>query len=231
MANTVRNNPNVATETTIEDTKALNNVMGMYENNKKRINTIVTVVLAAVVGYFAYTKLYSEPRNTKAATAISFAQRYFEADSLNKALNGDGQHLGFLKIMKKYNGTPTANLCHYYAGICYLNMGDAKNAIKHLEDFDGRGSLVTYAAAGALGDAYMENNNTKKAISAYEKAIANKDDMMLTPLYLFRLGLAEELNNNTAAAKKYYQQVKDEYPQSMQARDIEKYLGRLGEHD
>lgn len=229
MANSARNTPGTEQVTDFEEVKVLDNLMVKYENNKKRINTIVTVVLAVVVGYFAYDKLYNEPRESKAATSVAFAQRYFEADSVDKALNGDGQHLGFLKIMKKFSGTSTANLCSYYAGVCYLQKGDFKNAIKYLEDFDAKGTMVKYAAAGALGDAYMESNNTNKAMDAYKEAIGNKDDNVLTPLYLSRLATVCELNNKKDEAKKYYQTIKDEYPQSEQARDVEKYLGMMGD--
>ncbi|MBL7683434.1 MAG: tetratricopeptide repeat protein [Flavipsychrobacter sp.] len=231
MANTARNKPGAEQITDVEEVKVLDNLMTKYESNKKRINTIVTVVLAAVVGYFAYDKLYSEPRESKAATAMAFAQRYFEADSVDKALNGDGQHQGFLKVLKKYSGTTAGNLCNYYAGICYLHKGDFKNAIKYLEDFNGSGTQVRFAAAGALGDAYMENNNSSKAIDAYKKAVENTNDNILTPIYMYRLATVYEMSNKTEEAKKYYQTIKDEYPQSEQAREVEKYLGRLGEHD
>ena len=110
MANSARNTPGTEQVTDFEEVKVLDNLMVKYENNKKRINTIVTVVLAAVVGYFAYSQLYAGPREEKASTAMAFAQRYFEADSVDKALNGDGQHQGFLKVMKKYSGTNAANL-------------------------------------------------------------------------------------------------------------------------
>jgi predicted negative regulator of RcsB-dependent stress response len=231
MANTARNKPGAEKITDIEEVKVLDNLMTKYESNKKRINTIVTVVLVAIVGYFAYTNLYKEPRENKAATSVAFAQRYFESDSFDRALNGDGQHLGFLKIMKKFSGTSTANLCNYYAGICYINKGDFKNAVKYLEDFDGKGTLITYAASGALGDAYMETNNTSKAIDAYEKAISNPIDNVITPIYMQRLAMVYEMTNKIEDAKKYYKKIKDDYPQSEQARDVEKYLGRLGEHD
>lgn len=231
MANTVRNKPGIENATLVEDNKTLDNMMEMYEKNKNRINTIVLVVLVVIVGYFGYDKLYMGPRETKAANSIAFAQRYFEADSLQRALNGDGQHLGFLKVMKKYSGTKTANMCNYYAGVCYLQMGDAKTAIKYLEKFDAHGSSLSYAANGALGDAYMETNNTSKAMSAYENAIGNKNDDKLTPMYLMRLGMVCEKANKTEDAKKYYQRVKDEFPLSEQARDIDRYLGHLGEHD
>jgi tetratricopeptide (TPR) repeat protein len=231
MANTARNKPGAEQITEIEEVKVLDNLLTKYESNKKRINTIFTVVLVAIVGYFAYTNLYQGPRETKAATSVAFAQRYFEADSFDRALNGDGQHQGFLKIMKKYSGTTTANLCNYYAGVCYIQKGDYKNAVKYLQDFDGKGTLIAYAAKGLLGDAYMELKDTKNAMEAYEAAIGNPNDDVITPTYLLRLGMVCEMNNKAEDAKKYYNRIKDEFPQSEQAREIDKYLGMLGEHD
>jgi len=227
MANRVRNNP-AEPRITSTETNPLDNVQVIYEKNKKAINTTVTVVLLVVVAFFAYTKQYKAPREEKSATAISYPQRYFQADSMRLALQGDGQHLGFLKIEKKYDGTKAANLAHYYAGICYLHMGDFNNAIKQLKDFDGKGTMVQYAAWGALGDAYMENNKVKDGIDAYEKAAGNKEDEILTPLYLLREGIAYEMNNQPENAKKAYLRIRDEYPQSLQARDMDKYLARLG---
>jgi TolA-binding protein len=228
MANKVRNNPGNAK---IESTEAnpLETLTSRYEKNKKNINTVVTIALALIVGYFAYEKLYKEPREEKAGTAVAFAQRYFEADSLNLALNGDGQHQGFLKIIKKYDGTATENICHYYAGVCYLRMGDFKNAIKHLEDFDGKGTVFSLAAWGSLGDAYMETKNAKKGIEYYEKASSDKNNTVYTPIYLYRLGIAYEMEGKTEDAKKTYQRIKNDYPNSEQARDMDKYLARLGE--
>jgi tetratricopeptide (TPR) repeat protein len=131
--------------------------------------------------------------------------------------------------MKKYSSTKVGNLCHYYAGICYLKTGDFKNAIKQLEEFDGKGTIAEYTAAGALGDAYMESGNVKKGIDAYTKAAGDKDDIALTPLYLLRAAMAYEMNNQPEEAKKLYKRIHDEYPQSMQARDVEKNLARLGD--
>lgn len=228
MANRARTQPGAEQITVTEESKVLENLQTKYEKNKKNINTAITVVLVIVVGFLAYKNLYQEPRNQKAATQIAFAQRYFEMDSLNLALNGDGQHKGFLKIMKQYSGTPTENICHYYAGVSYLRMGDFKNAIKHLEDFNGKGTMVEYAAWGALGDAYMENGNTKKGIEYYEKATSDKNNSLYNPIYLFRLGVAYEMSKKNDDAKKVYQRIKDEYPMSEQARDMDKYLARLG---
>jgi TolA-binding protein len=210
------------------EVNALDSLQFQYEKNKKTINTAATVILLAVAGFFAW-RFYNSSRNEKAATAVSYAQRYFESDSASKALNGDGQHSGFLKVMKKFSGTKTANLCHYYAGVCYIKLGDYKNAIKQLEDFDGEGTPVGMAAKGALGDAYMETGKMKDAIEAYEDAAADKDNIALTPMFLYRAGLAYEADKQPKKAADAYRRVRDEFPTSPQARDMDKYLARLGE--
>ncbi len=213
-----------------QEVSAMDQLQYKYEQNKKRINTIIAVVALAILGGVAY-RFYTNSQNEKASTAVSYAQRYFDMDSTNLALNGDGQHAGFLKVMKKFSGTKTANLCHYYAGICYLKNGNYKDAIKHLKDFDGEGTPVAHAAQGALGDAYLETGNTKDAISAYEKASSDPEDRALSPLYLQRAGMAYEIANQPADAIKAYKKVRDTYPTSPQARDIDKYLARLGSVD
>lgn len=228
MATKARTQPGAEKITSQQDYNPLENLQYKYEGNKKTINTVLTILLAAIVGFFAYMKLYKEPNENKAANAVSFAQNYFAQDSLDRALNGDGQHKGFLKIMKQYSGTKTANLCNYYAGVCYLKMGDAKNAIKYLKDFDAHGTMVEYTAYGVLGDAYMETNNLKEGIEYYNKAASQKEDNLLTPIYLQRSAIAYEMNKQPEKAIENYKRIRDEYPQSMQARDVEKSLARLG---
>lgn len=211
-----------------EGTEVLENIQSKYEKNKKPINTIIIAVVALVAGYFAYQKLMVEPDNNKASAMMYFADKYRMADSSDKALNGDGQHKGYLAVIKKYGGTDAGNMSKYYAGVCYLKKGDFKNAIKYLEDFNGKGTLAEYSAFGAIGDAHMSMGNTNKAIEFYEKAGGKKDDALHGPIYLFRAGLAYEKANKPEDAKKLYKRIRDEYPQSQEAQKVDKQLASLG---
>jgi tetratricopeptide (TPR) repeat protein len=212
-----------------EGTEVLENIQAKYEKNKKRINTVIVAVVAVVAGYFGYQKLMVEPNNEKASAMMYFADKYRMADSADKALQGDGQHKGYLAVIKKYGGTDAGNMAKYYAGVCYLKKADYKNAIKYLEDFNGKGTLVEYSAFGAMGDAYMNMGNTDKAIDFYKKAGGKQGDALHAPIYLFRAGLAYEKANKPEEAKKLYKQIRDEYPQSPESQKVDKQLALLGE--
>lgn len=210
------------------ESNPLDNLMAKYEANKKRINTITSIVLVAIIGAFVYIKFVRAPRVEKAATTVAWAQRMLEVDSFNLALNGNAEHAGFLKVQKKFSGTPTANLCNHYIGVCYLHLGDFDKAIKYLKDFDGNGTLLSYASWGALGDAYMEKGDIKKGIEYYEKASGNKEDDAVTPIFLYRLAVAYEMNNQADKAKEAYKSIKSDYPRSQYAQDIDRHLARVG---
>jgi tetratricopeptide (TPR) repeat protein len=229
MATTTQTQPlSNRTSSAQDEGNALERVQLAYEKNKKVINGVLTAVLLIGAAIFAYYRLYLGPREDKAAAKVFYAQQYFQQDSLQRALQGDGQHAGFVKIMRDYSGTKTANLCHFYAGMCYLRMGEFKKAITQLEDFDGKGTMLSTAAAGALGNAYLETNNVKKAIDKFEDATTEEKDVVQTPMYLMNLGQAYEMNKQPEDAKKAYLRIRDEYPMSAQARDIDRYLARLG---
>lgn len=199
-----------------------------YENKKKTINTALFAVVIAVGGFFAYKYLVQVPNQEKASIAMMRAEQMYAIDSVNLALNGDAQNAGFLKIIKKFEGTPSANIAEYYAGACFLRMGDFKSAIKHLAAFDPKGTVLEAAKNGLLGDAYMESNDIKKGIELYKEATKDADDDVYTPMYLQRLAIAYEKNNQADEAKKAYIRIREEYPRSFQSREVDKSLAQLG---
>ena len=91
------------------------------------------VLLLLVGGYYVYQNYFEKPKEEKAADAMFKAEEYYRLDSINLALNGDGQYAGFLRIISKYSGTDAAKLARFYAGSCYLKLDDNANAIKQLK--------------------------------------------------------------------------------------------------
>jgi tetratricopeptide (TPR) repeat protein len=194
--------------------------------NQKKISLVVGIILLVVLAIFGYNKYIVEPKTQDAQEQIYYAQQFFQADSLDKALFGDGNHLGFVDIAEEYSVTKPGKLANYYAGICYLKKGDFDKAIEYLSKFDLDDKIVIAMAKGALGDAYMEKGDMDKAIDLYLKAATIRDNEFTSPLFYFKAAETYELQGNYAKALENYQIIKERYPRSNQAAEIDKYIAR-----
>ena len=76
---------------------------------------------------------------------------YFEADSLDLALNGDGNKLGFKDISEEYAITQAGNLANFYAGAAYLKQGKFKLALIYLNDFSSDDLLGRIFSSFCIG--------------------------------------------------------------------------------
>ena len=211
------------------ETTPLDRVVDYKEKYGRQTLYALAVLLVLVLGYIGYKYVVQEPNETKATEAMFRAEYYYRADSTRLALNGDNLNAGFLKIISKYSGTKAAHLAAFYAGSCYIKMGDFKNAVKYLKDFSTPALQVQSRADGLLGDAYSELGEKDQAIEAYKKAgtVFDKDDI-LSSEYIFRAGYLYESMNKPKEAVEMYQLIKDKYPGSQRGLDIDKYLARLG---
>ena len=195
-------------------------------DNQNIIVGVVGVLIAAVVAVFAYNRVYMEPLEEEAHGQMFMAEFYFEKDSFNLALNGDGNYLGFLDIADEYSSTSAGNLAHYYNGVCYLRLGQFEDAISELKSFDGAGEMLGAVAQGAIGDAHMELEDVDEALSYYEKAANSSDNNFSSPVYLQKAGFAAEKAGKFDKAIDYYTQVKENYPTTNEGRNAEKYIAR-----
>ncbi len=206
--------------------ETLSNTEQFIFNNQKFIGVGVVVIIIVILGFFGYGKYYIEPKTTEAAEQMFQAQRYFESDSLDKALYGDGNSIGFIDIISDYSMTKPGNLANYYAGISFLKKGDFKQAIDYLGDFSADDHLISPMAKGAIGDAYLELGEKDKAAAYYIEA-ANMDDNGFTcPLFLYKAGQVYELQGKYDKAITTYTRIKDNYFRSTEGRSIEKNIAQ-----
>jgi predicted negative regulator of RcsB-dependent stress response len=229
MATDVKQVPEQPVTKSTEE-KVVDSARDFWGKNNKVITYVLAGLVVVIGGYFAYKNFYKSPAETKASEAIWKAEDYYRLDSFQLALNGDGVNTGFLKAISKYSGTKAGNLSKFYAGACYMQLGDFNNAIKHLKDFSTSQVEVKLRATGLLGDAYSELGKKQEAIDQYKKAgtLFDKDDVN-SPEYLFRAAmLNQELGKNKDAIELLHT-IKDKYPQSQRAFEVDKYLGKLGE--
>lgn len=197
-----------------------------YQNNQKNIITVLVVIAVLVLGYIGYKKLYIEPKEKEAQKEVFMAQKYFEIDSFDLALKGNGTFKGFTDIASEYSGTKVGNLAHYYAGICHLRKGEFQDAVDQLEDFSTNNQLIAPLAEGAIGDAYVELGDLDKGVKHYIKAAKMNSNKLTSPIFFKKAGLVYEDQKNYGDAVDAYTAIKNNYPDAQEAQDIDKYIAR-----
>ena len=194
--------------------------------NKKSLLVIGGTIIALILLYVGYQSLIIGPREKEAAGQMFMAERYFEQDSLDKAINGDGNFLGFEAIADEYGSTKAGSMAHYYLGFAYLRKGEYEKAIESLEDFSNNDEVLMALSYSGIADAYLELNNTDDAINFYKKAAAKSKDQFSTPIFLMKLGMTYEIANDNQKAIETYERIKTEYSESAEAKEVDKYIAR-----
>ncbi|MCX6231831.1 MAG: tetratricopeptide repeat protein [Bacteroidetes bacterium] len=206
--------------------EALGRTEQFIEKNQKIIFIVLGSIMIIVLGYFGIKQFYLKPQEAKAHAEMFYAEKYFEIDSLDLALNGDGQHIGFLEVIDNYSITKASNLAKYYCGIIYLKKGKYDDAIKYLKDFSSDDQIVGSLATAAIGDAYLELNDKDKALEYYLKAAEKNKNNFSTPQCLMKAGFVYEDKGDWGNALKTYEKIKKEYFKSQESREIDKYIAK-----
>lgn len=194
--------------------------------NQKSLLFIATAIVAMVLIYLAYQKLYLAPREVEASNQMHVAQDFWAKKDWDKAIKGDAGYPGFEKILNDYSNTKSANLAYYYLGVAYLNKGEYRKAIDNLTNYRGDDTMVAAEALGSTGDAYVELKDYDKAETYFKKAVDKAKNKFLSPLYLKKLGLVYEAANDSKSASEAYKTIKTDYPESAEAQTIDEYIAR-----
>lgn len=218
---------NKAEDSIVAVEEALSKTEQFIENNQKTLTIIVSILVVIILGYFGYTRLYVQPLEKEAQAQMYVAEMYFEQDSLQKALHGDGNALGFIDIIEEFSVTKAGKLANYYAGICYLNLGEFENAIDYLKNYSLDDHIVSAMAIGAIGDAYLELKDLEEAAKYYASAAKKDMNEFTAPTFYLKAGMTYEMLENYGKALDMYKAIKEDFSNSMEARDIEKTITRL----
>ena len=202
----------------------------LQDNTKPLLIALIVAVLV-VGGYFGYKYLIQEPRMERASDAMFVAEQLYAQEDYEAALNGDGVNEGFLDIVSSYGSTPQGRLAAHYAGICYMKAGDYDNALTYLKKYKHTKGvpaiLVNAQNSGLQGDAYVQKGDYRKASEMYDKAAQTGDNILVTPYYLKKYAEVNEKLGNIQTAIDACKRIRDYYGNSMEAREIDKMLGRL----
>lgn len=196
----------------------------LHENKKCIWGVLIAVVVICAACYCAYQFIYM-PAKTEAMQQMAKAEANFRNGNYELALGGDGNVLGFEEIIAEY-GTKAGKSVYLYAAICAIQSGDADKALEYAGKYSTKDQTLAGRAEAVKGDAYCNKGEYAKAAAAFEKA-AKVSDNVFSASYLVKAGEAYEALGENAKALAAYKLVKDQYQNSIEAADVDKYIARI----
>ena len=197
-----------------------------FEKNKKAVTIGIGAVLLLVALVLGYKKLYAEPRAKDAQEAIWKAQYYFEIDSLDLAMNGDGNYVGLLDIAQNYGSTPSGELAHFYLGTIMLEKGEYQAALDHYKEADLEDDVLSVMAVGNQGDALVELGKVDEAISQFEKAADMVKSDFTTPIFLMKACVLHQQKGDWKGAARVFGRVAKDFSTTPDAANAKKLAAR-----
>lgn len=204
--------------------EALTTTGQWIEDHSNMLTWIIAAIAAVVLGVIALNNYVIRPKGMEASNEMAKAETYFLRGEFQKALMGDeAECIGFEEIANSYRLFQQGKLAALYAGICHYEMGEFDEAAEYLHRFSAKEDLVDPAAAMLLGDAFVHMEELHKAVSAFEKA-GKSGNELIAPIAWKKAGLTYLELGNKKAAKNAFVTIRDAYPASAEARDIDRYV-------
>ena len=204
--------------------EAVSKTEKFFQENGKLLSIICAAFVVVCALVFCWFKFAYQPKVNEAQGQMAVAEQNFRNADYQLALNGDGNALGFVQIIDEY-GKKAGKAVYFYAGVCELQLGEWEQAIKYLESYKGKDTILAARATACIGDAYVGLEDYKKALGYFEKAA--QADNMYAAGYLLKAGAVAEALGENDKALSFYKKIKDQYPQSIEAYDVDKYIGRM----
>ena len=213
------NKHNQEVDTNIE---SLSKAETFIKKNNKKIVAGVIAVAAVLIAIFS-VRSCNEKKAAEAKEAFTAVENagLMSIDSLSNAA-ALAEYEAYLNEWDDH----AVGAASFEAGIAAFEAKDYNKAIEFFTNYEGEDAIYNARALACIADCYVELGNYEKAYENYAVAVAKADNEFASE-YAFRAGLvAEKLGKNDKALA-MYQTIKDKYPSTPRAVEIEKYISRV----
>jgi tetratricopeptide (TPR) repeat protein len=188
---------------------------------------VIAGALALVGVYFLFNYLQKEKEKEGLEQSI-YAFRFYEQDSLNRAIKGSGQYPGLEKVVDEYGGSKAGNQARLLLGSAYYKQGQIDKGIEQFADADfGSDNMAAVTALAGRAYGYEEKKDFNQAAEYYQKAAEKQKNQYTTPILLMDAARCFEEAGAKDKALEIYKSIKKEYPLSEAGKNAEKYIAKL----
>lgn len=197
------------------------------EHRSKLIVAAVVTVIVVSIGLGSW--YYLEQQDEKASVDFSKAVQTIDtpirptdmppqpdSPSFGSAKERAAEaHKEFQAIVDKYPHTRSADFAHYFLGVTSADLGDNVAAERELKTVAGyHNADLSSLAKLALASVYVQTNRTKDALEIYKDLIRKPSRTVGKSAAEMQLAETYQTAGMIAEAKKQYEQIQKEAPQS-----------------
>jgi len=199
--------------------------LGYFENNRNTVFGVAGGIVLIVLAFLGYSWMQSS-NNDKALSQMAVAVQKYEAGEFQASLDGDASFLGMIEIADSYGSTNSGNLAKFYAADALFRVGDMERALEYFESFS-KGSDYLGASAYAGEAAIHElNGDQKKAGDLFVRAATVFESEITSPMYFENAARSYAAAGDKGKARSAYESIRDDYPNSQAARNVDFYLAQ-----
>lgn len=198
---------------------------GYFDENRNIVYGVIAgivVLIALIVGWV----VYQNQRSQEAEDLLAGIVGVYEEGSYQEALDGTVDHLGLLEIADEYGSTDAGNLAQFYAADALYNLGEYDRALEHFQAFDKPDGFLGASAIAGAAAVYENREEFDRAADLYMQAAEFFENPLTSPQYLLSAGRAYESAGEFDEARRAYEQIQNEYPDSNIADEVEVYIAR-----
>jgi tetratricopeptide (TPR) repeat protein len=196
-----------------------------YKENKNRVWTIITIIIAAAAVVFIYFKNVSEKSET-ATLELSKVKPIYMNGAYDQAINGDtlGISRGLLYITNEYGSTESGETAKILLANSYYYLRNFDLAEKYYKDYGGSNEIYEVTSIAGVGAVLEAKGNYKGAAEHFEKAAGHNKSMANNDEYLFYAIRNYFMADDKESLKRVVDNLKLEYPKS-------KFIQQAGRYD
>ena len=217
----------MSTEEQLSQIKGFDKIKAFYDNNRRNVSIAAIAVIVLAGGIYYYANMLLPKKEKQAQTELFAAERYYRMDSVDKALYGDGQHLGVIDIADQFGSTDAGKLANYYAGRMLMSNGEFEKAKAHLAKAKLSDNFLAASSIILQGDCESELGNYEDAAKLYMKAADKRDNDVTAPKGLYKAAIAFEATAQFDKALKALNRIKNDYSESPNAENIDRYIALI----
>ena len=200
--------------------------MEYFEENRNIVFGILGGAVLLVIMGFGYG-FFKDQQENQAQQVLSRAVRLYEANDWRMALDGNETTTGLLEVIDEYSGTKAGNLAIYYTADAYLKLGEHEEALKYFNRFKHSADALGAGAYAGQATIHEDMGEHEKAAESYKDAALIFESDFTSARYLENAGRNFEMAGKYNDAIAMYEMIREDFPDSEQAQDVDLFLARV----